>query len=102
MVVCGDKNLFLPNTFSPNGDGSNERFYPRGGGLFQVKYLRIFNRWGEQIFEKTNFAGNQSSEGWDGTYKGKPAASDVYVYIIEIVCSNSESFQYKGNIMLLR
>jgi gliding motility-associated-like protein len=102
MVVCGDKNLFLPNTFSPNGDGSNERFYPRGGGLFQVKYLRIFNRWGEQIFEKMNFPGNQASEGWDGTYKGKPAPADVYVYIIEIVCENSEYFQYKGNIMLLR
>ena len=101
-VVCGEKNLFLPNTFSPNGDGSNERFYARGSGLFQVKFLKIFNRWGEQVFEKSNFTGNQSSEGWDGTYKGKAAPADVYVYVVEIVCSNSESFQLKGNVMLVR
>ena len=101
-MVCGQKNLFLPNTFSPNGDGSNERFFPRGAGLFQVRFMKIFNRWGEQVFEKANFAGNQSSEGWDGTYKGKPAPADVYVYVIDIVCSNSEYFQLKGNVMLLR
>lgn len=101
-VICGDRNLFLPNTFSPNGDGSNERFYPRGNGMFQVRYLRVFNRWGEQVFERTNFAGNQSAQGWDGTFKGKPLPADVYVYTVEVVCENSESFTYKGSIMLVR
>ncbi|MGZ5245743.1 MAG: T9SS type B sorting domain-containing protein [Flavitalea sp.] len=102
FVVCQGRNLFLPTTFSPNGSGANDIFYPKGIGLFSIKSFRIFNRWGEMVFERTNFAPNQSSMGWDGRYKGKDMISDVYVYSIEIVCSNGETFLDKGDVMLLR
>jgi gliding motility-associated-like protein len=91
IVICNDNNVFIPNTFSPNGKG-----------LFSIQSLRIFNRWGEMVFQKVNMAPNDASAGWDGSYKGKLANADVYTYIIEIVCDNSAIITYKGNITLLQ
>jgi gliding motility-associated-like protein len=101
-VICNNANIFVPNTFSPNNDGSNDIFYPRGKGLFTIKSLRIFNRWGELVFERMGFNANDPTAGWDGTYKGTKAAPDVYVYAMEVMCDNSVTVPTKGNVMLLR
>ncbi len=101
-VICNEKNYFIPNTFSPNGDGHNDRFYPRGSSITRISNMQIFNRWGELVFEKHNFSANDASAGWDGTYKGKPANQDVYVYIIEFICENASIVPFKGNVMLVR
>jgi gliding motility-associated-like protein len=100
-VVCDNRNFFIPNTFSPNGDGSNEIFYPRGQGLFKIKSLRIFNRWGELVFENREFQANDPSAGWNGMYKGKKGSPDVYVYQIEIYCTNDQVFKLAGNVALI-
>ena len=100
-VVCNNKNFFIPNTFSPNGDGVNDVFYLRGTGLFRVKTLRVFSRWGEVVFEKNEVPVNNPAYGWDGTYKGKKAKADVYVYQLEIICGNGETVTYSGNIALI-
>ncbi|MGC4102669.1 PKD domain-containing protein [Ferruginibacter sp.] len=102
IVVCNDKNVFIPNTFSPNGDGVNDRFYPRGTGLFSIQSMRIFNRWGEMVFQKAKLFPNDPTLGWDGRYNGQLQNADVYTYIIEIVCENSEILTYKGNITLIQ
>jgi len=91
----------MPNTFSPNNDGSNDAFYPRGKGLYSIKTLRIFNRWGEIVFEKKDFPVNSPSSGWDGTYKGKKPQPDVYVYQVEVICDNGELIKLDGNIALI-
>jgi gliding motility-associated-like protein len=70
FVICDGTNFFIPNTFSPNGDGVNEIFYPRGTGLFKIKNFKIFNRWGELMFEKNSFDANNPTYGWDGNFKG--------------------------------
>jgi gliding motility-associated-like protein len=101
-MVCKGENMFLPNTFSPNGDANNETFYPRGRGLAYVKNFRIFNRWGEVVFEAANFQVNDRSKGWNGMHKGKPASLDVYVYTIDVVCENNEILNFKGDVTLLR
>ncbi|MBS1565825.1 MAG: gliding motility-associated C-terminal domain-containing protein, partial [Bacteroidetes bacterium] len=101
-VFCNNANIYLPNTFSPNGDGQNEVFYPRGKGIYTIKNLRIFNRWGEMIFERLGFQANDASKGWDGTHKGKPAPSDVYVYTIEVICNTGSTMLFAGNVMLLK
>jgi gliding motility-associated-like protein len=101
-VICNQGNLFIPNAFSPNGDGMNDRFYPRGKGVFLIRSLRVFDRWGEMVFEKLNFNANDASAGWDGTFKGKLLTPDVYVYTCEIVCENNEILSYKGDVTLLR
>jgi gliding motility-associated-like protein len=101
-VICNGQNFFVPNTFSPNGDGVNDVFYLRGTGLFRVNSMMIFNRWGEVVFEKKNFPVNDALSGWDGNYKGKKAKPDVYIYQIEIVCDNGETIKYSGNVALIQ
>ena len=95
-------SVYIPNTFSPNGDGANDIFYVRGSGLFAIKNLRILNRWGEVIFQKSNVNANDISEGWNGTYKGEMLLPDVFVYMIDVVCNNNTTLTYKGNITLIR
>jgi gliding motility-associated-like protein len=102
FVFCNNSNLFVPNTFSPNADGNNDVFYPRGKGLFTIKTMRVFNRWGEIVFERTNFAANDATKGWDGNHKGKLSAQDVYVYTIEVICDNNVVLTYNGNVALIR
>jgi gliding motility-associated-like protein len=102
VPICNSENVFIPNTFSPNGDGHNDLFYPRGKGLAAIKAMRIFNRWGELLFEQKDFAVNDASSGWDGTYKGVKLSADVYVYMIDVLCENNVVFNLKGNITLLK
>ncbi|MEO6732183.1 MAG: PKD domain-containing protein [Ferruginibacter sp.] len=101
-VICNGANVFIPNTFSPNSDGANDIFYPRGTGLFKIKSLRIFNRWGEMIFEKSGFNANDPSYGWDGTFKGVKLGADVFVYMVDIMCDNFSVLTYKGNVALIQ
>ena len=101
-VICNGSNVFIPNTFSPNGDGANDIFYPRGKGLFSIKTARVFNRWGEVVYEKSDFMPNDASAGWDGTYKGQKLNIDVYVYTIEIICDNNSILVFKGNVALIK
>lgn len=102
IVFCNEQNFFMPNTFSPNNDGMNDVFYPRGKGLAGIQSLRIYNRLGQKVFEKQNFMANDPSAGWNGIINGEKAPQDVYVYIIEFVCSNSNVVSYKGNVSLIR
>jgi gliding motility-associated-like protein len=101
FVVCNNQNFFVPNTFSPNNDGVNDVFYPRGKGIERIRSMVIFNRWGERVFEKREFAVNDPSAGWDGRVNGTKANSDVYTYLIEIICENNLVIPYRGNISLV-
>ncbi|QEC67148.1 PKD domain-containing protein [Panacibacter ginsenosidivorans] len=99
--LCNNQVIFVPNTFSPNGDGVNDHFYLRGKGLYIVKSMRIFSRWGQAVFQKLNFAADVESEGWDGTNYGKKLPSDVYIYYIEVMCNNGATITLRGDITLL-
>ena len=101
-VVCNNNNYFIPNTFSPNGDGTNDVFYVRGRGLERVQSMRIFNRWGQVVFERMNFQANDPASGWNGMINGKPADPDVYVFVIELICENATIIPYRGNVALIR
>jgi gliding motility-associated-like protein len=102
FVVCTNGNIFIPNTFSPNADGVNDVFYPRARGISQIRSMRIFNRWGQLVFEKQNFNANEVSAGWNGLFRGSPAPSDVYVYTMEVFCENSTIITLKGDVTLVR
>ncbi len=101
-VVCDHNQVFMPNTFTPNNDGANDRFYPRGKGLQIIKSFRIYDRWGEMIFQKSNMALNDLSNGWDGTFKGIKLTPDVYVYVVDAICDTGEPISWTGDITLLR
>ena len=101
-TVCNDDNYFIPNTFSPNNDGVNDYFYPRGRSIYNIQSMRVFNRWGQLVFQRQNFPANSESMGWDGTFNGRPAPSDAYVYIVEVICNNAQVIALQGTITLVR
>ncbi|HMI62139.1 MAG TPA: PKD domain-containing protein, partial [Puia sp.] len=102
ITICNDKNYFIPNTFSPNGDGVNDYFYPRGSNLYNIQSLRVFNRWGQVVFERKNFPANDATMGWDGNFNGRPAPVDAYVYIAEVICNNAQVVALHGDVTLVR
>jgi len=102
FVVCDNSQIFLPNTFTPNGDGNNDYFYPQGRGLSIIHRFRIYSRWGELLYEVQNIQPNDELKGWDGTYKGEQLKPDVYVYIIDATCFSGAPMQIKGDISLIR
>jgi gliding motility-associated-like protein len=80
----------------------NDVFYPRGSGVFTIKSFKIFTRWGEVIFEKNNFNANDVSKGWDGTFKGRQLNSDVFVYVVDVICDDNQTLTFKGNIAIIK
>jgi gliding motility-associated-like protein len=101
-VLCNGSNVYIPNTFSPNKDGVNDVFYVRGKGLFSIKSMKVFNRWGELVFERLGFNPNDATLGWDGTFKDQKLSPDVFVYVIEALCDNSVVLKYQGNVTLVK
>ena len=101
-VFCTDAQVFIPNGFSPDGDGINDVLMVRGKGILSVKSFRIFNRWGEVVFEKINFPPNNPAYGWNGKIKGIEGPPDVFVYTAEVICDNGTPYTYKGNVSLIK
>ena len=100
-VFCKSAQFFLPNAFTPDGDGLNDKLMIRGAGI-TVKSFRIFNRWGNLVFEKTNFMANDPNYAWDGMVRGVPVNPDVYVYTAEVTCDNGTVYMFKGNTTVLK
>ena len=80
----------------------NDILYPRGKGIYGIRSFRIYDRWGQQIFEQRNFLANEPNKGWNGTFKGKLLDPNVFVYTLEVVCENNQVLLFKGNITLVR
>jgi gliding motility-associated-like protein len=94
--VNGEPPFYIPNAFSPNGDGTNDVWYVYGTGVKDVKAM-IFDRWGEKVFETDN-----QSTGWDGTYRGQMQAPGVFVYIVTIVYLDGQTDTKQGSLTLIR
>jgi gliding motility-associated-like protein len=102
LLYCDNSQIFIPNAFTPNGDGENDIFYPRGIGVKTIKTFRIYNRWGELLFEKAGITLNDAQNAWDGSYKGGDPKPDVYVYILDAVCYTGEDITIKGDVPIIR
>ena len=94
---CQYSKLQIPNMISPNGDGYNDRFEIRHEGFGQISLLKVYNRWGEVVYETNNI-----SQSWDGTFKGKVLNPGVYIYYLEGFCLNDETFIRTGNVTILK
>ncbi len=101
-IFCDKSQIFIPNTFTPNGDGQNDIFYPRGIGVSVIKSFRIYNRWGQLLFERTDIQINDASNAWDGTYLGANPKPDVYVYVLDALCETGEPINIKGDVTVIR
>ncbi|MCX2575099.1 putative Ig domain-containing protein [Pedobacter sandarakinus] len=89
-------DLFIPNTFTPNGDGKNDIFLAYGNTVSRIK-MSVYNQWGEYLFES-----NSLTTGWDGVYKGNMQPSGVYVYYVDVTFNDGTTKFFKGTITLLR
>jgi FOG: PKD repeat len=95
--VVNQSALFVPSAFSPNGDGLNDFLKPLGVGYSDVRFFRVFNRFGELVFNGEDF-----TRGWDGTYKGKPADVGVYFWLLGVTDRFGKDAQMKGDVTLMR
>jgi gliding motility-associated-like protein len=101
-VQCDNSQLFIPNTFTPNGDGANDVFYPRGKGIREVRSFRIYNRWGELLYMAENFMLNEEAKGWNGTFHNLPLKPDVYVWVLDAFCDTGAPMQRKGDVSIVK
>ncbi|MBK9793182.1 MAG: PKD domain-containing protein [Sphingobacteriales bacterium] len=100
-------DVYIPNVFTPNNDGKNDYFTVYGGvNVKRINNLKIFDRWGEMVFDKNNFPPNLEIEGWDGSIKHKdnstPFNTAVFVYSAEVEFINGEKEIFKGDVTLIR
>jgi gliding motility-associated-like protein len=96
------QKVIVPNAFSPQGDNVNDVFQliPDGEkGYVGVNFLRIYNRWGQKIFEGT---GTDATVAWDGNYKGEPAPVDVYIWTASVKYQTGRVEHLRGEVTLLR
>ncbi|HFA50174.1 MAG TPA: gliding motility-associated C-terminal domain-containing protein [Bacteroidetes bacterium] len=97
-------DIYVPNAFSPNGDGINDIFqiYAGGNGIAKVNSFRIFSRWGESVFEYFDFQPNDPQFGWDGKHKGQEMNPAVFAWFAEVELIDGDVRLLKGDVTLLR
>ncbi len=100
VVVAKDCYTDIPNAFTPNGDGTNDYFFPRQLLSRSIAGFRmqIWNRWGQLLFTSLLPDGR----GWDGKFNGKDQPADTYIYNIEMEIENGHTEKYTGSVTLLR
>jgi gliding motility-associated-like protein len=82
--ICeSTEHVFIPEAFSPNDDGINDFFTIFAGNELHINFLQIFDRWGNLIFENTDFLSNDEKEGWNGKFRGENAQNATYVYMVK-------------------
>jgi len=101
-AFCESAQVFIPNAFTPDGDGKNDILMVRATGIQLVKSFKIYNRWGQVVFDRANFVPNDPKTGWDGRVNGVIQPSEVYIYTCEVVCDNGTPFVYKGNVAIIK
>ncbi|MDX1409589.1 MAG: gliding motility-associated C-terminal domain-containing protein, partial [Saprospiraceae bacterium] len=102
LEVLVPRSMFVPNVFTPNGDGVNDYFTIFGTSVVAINSMRVFDRWGEQVFERLTFAPNIPEAGWDGTINGEALMPGVYVYRAELVHQDGLEESVTGDVTLIR
>lgn len=97
--VFNESEIYVPKGFTPDNDGNNDRLYPILVGIQEMRYFKIFNRWGNLIYDNKNANLNN---GWDGTYKGAKLPTETYVWIAEGIDIDGKIISRNGNTILIR
>ena len=100
--VIENRVVGVPNAFTPNNDNINDVFMIHAEQPIQGLSLKIYDRWGELIFEQYDFPVNDSSFGWDGTFNGEPLNSAVFGWVLEVQFLDGETQTLAGNVSLLK
>ncbi len=107
ITECNGELIYIPNIFTPNDDGKNDEFGLIGYGIEVINYLRIFDRWGQLLFDGVDLEMNNGrmfpGAGWLGENQGgKDCNSGVYVYTYELRCANGDVVRGSGNVTLIK
>jgi len=98
-----ENEIWLPNAFTPDGNGNNDVFYVRGNpNNLTIEKFVIFNRWGNKVFEANNILPDDKTKGWNGSYKDKIDQLEVYGYMVIAKFNNGEKRTLKGNVTLIK
>ena len=95
MEVFDDYVAFIPNAFSPNGDGYNDYFFVVGRGIVHIE-CTIYNRWGEKLYQAEDF------KQWDGRYQDVIVQNGPYIYMMTITDNKGLKHHYKGEVNVVR
>ena len=92
-----DEDIYVPNAFTPNGDGNNDVLRPILLGMKDLTYFRVYNRWGVLMFSTS-----EKGKGWDGRYNGKAQDPAAFVWEAEAVTYKGQIKKKKGSAVLIR
>lgn len=95
-LICEEPDIFVPNTFTPNGDGVNDVLFVRGAHIDRMEFM-VFDRWGEKVFES-----DDKQNGWSGHFKGQLVDPAVFVYHLKVWCIDGQEYFTKGNVTVVR
>ncbi len=103
VEVIKNRNVFIPNVFSPNGDGTNDIFTIfTGNGVRRILDFKVYNRWGALVYSTENVSPSHQPFGWDGYFKGKPMNNAVFAWYTEIEFLDDRVILYKGDVTLVK
>jgi len=97
ILIFSKSEVLVPKAFTPNRDGLNDVLYPILVGIRQLKYFRVYNRWGNLVFSTTN-----ALTGWDGMYRGQLQPSETYTWVAEAIDDKGNTIHNGGNTILIR
>lgn len=102
VIVRNRVRVFVPNGFTPNGDGINDYFTLFSDhNVRSIKEATVYDRWGNQLFFREGFSANDPELGWDGTFRGQPVRPGVYVYYFLVEFENGWTETYYGDVTVL-
>ncbi|MEO0776014.1 MAG: gliding motility-associated C-terminal domain-containing protein [Bacteroidota bacterium] len=103
IFVDRREEVFIPNVFSPNGDGENDYFTVFAGpSVLAVDRMLIYSRWGDVVYQGLGLSTNTASEGWNGTLAGEELNDGVFIYQIDLRLVNGETRRYTGDVLLMK
>ena len=104
IVPAITKDVFIPNIFSPNGDGINDLFMVSSNlqAVSRISFLRLFDRWGGLVLELFDVVPNDPAFGWDGTEKGKPVSQGVFLWMVNIEYTDGKMETRTGDVTVIR
>jgi gliding motility-associated-like protein len=102
--VKKEVNIYVPNAFSPNGDGTNDVFmiFAGGNSIQTIRSFLVFDRWGETVYQYYDFEPNNPVYGWDGNHRETPMNSAVFVWFAEVELIDGSVELLKGDVSLVR